>query len=219
MSLIGRIGLLGVLALAATCSAGAVESSVPFTPAGYAKGGQSKGVVLFAANWSRRWKCGAFANAQLQSLSFDRKGALKENASTPADLIAEDSSFFPANRSFTDHAYIVEPGEYLFSGFKIKAAKSVSDVGYFAVDRSTLIADEKSKAGQFSVAAGEIVYIGHFAVDCAGAPMPWRFYPEDRQSFEQYLASARKKFDGLPTEKAVFRLLDTTVMGHPFVLP
>ena len=112
----------------------------------------------------------------------------------------------------------MEPGEYLFSAYKLKAAKSASQVGFFAGDRASLIVDGKSKAGSFTVAAGEVVYIGHFALDCAQAPMPWRYYPEERQDFEKYLEKVQAEFPGLPIKEAKFRLFETSVMGKTFTL-
>ncbi|MDQ2989021.1 MAG: hypothetical protein M3R60_07970, partial [Pseudomonadota bacterium] len=85
-------------------------------------------------------------------------------------------------------------------------------------DRSTLLVDGKSKAGSFTVAAGEIAYVGHFSVDCGGVPMPWRFYPEDRAGFDQYLKEFAAELPGLPVEKAKFRLFQTETMGKPFSL-
>ena len=38
----------------------------------YARERGSQGVVLLSVNWGRQWGCGAFENAQLLSLSFDR---------------------------------------------------------------------------------------------------------------------------------------------------
>ena len=95
----------------------------------------------------------------------------------------------------------------------------MSQVGYFSGDRGTLISEGKSKAGSFSVAPGEVVYIGHFALDCANAPMPWRYYPEDRPAFAKYLEAVAREYTGLPIERAKFRLFETNVMGNSFSLP
>lgn len=87
-------------------------------------------------------------------------------------------------------ALVVEPAEYVLSSYKVKAAKSVSQVVYFGGGRTTLVENGKSQAGSFSARAGEVVYIGHFALDCAQAPMPWRYYPEDKRDFSKYLESS-----------------------------
>ena len=214
-----RACILAIGMLAAVHARADSVAAEPFTRATYEHVAEQKAVVLLAANWSRRWKCGAFENAQLQSFGFDREGLQKASAADKPDLLLEDGSWLPASASFVNFALIVEPGVYQFSAFKIKAAKSISQVGNFGGDRTTLLTDGKSKAGSFSVAAGEVVYIGHFALDCAQAPMPWRYYPEDKASFAKYLERMGKEFPGLPVERAKFRLFDTTVMGQPFELP
>lgn len=208
-------GVFGLLASAV----GAAELVVPFSSSAYAEGANTKGVVLVSANWGRKWKCGRFENAQLKSLSFDKAGSPKEGNDAKADLILEDSSFFPAPLRFVNYAYIVEPGEYILSAFSVKAAQSVSSVGYFNAARSDLINDGKSKAGSFTVSAGEIVYIGHFFLDCAQDPVPWRYYPSDKGDFNQFLSGIKKEFEALDIEKVKFRLFDTTTMGNPFTLP
>jgi hypothetical protein len=203
------------MALLASTSSFAADTTTPFSRSTFESAGASKAVVLLSAAWARRWKCGAFENAQLQSLGFDRTGSEKSSSDKP-DLLIEDGSLFGAKPGFANYVFIVEPGEYQLSAFKIRAAKSMSDVGYFTGDRGTLFVDGKSKAGSFSVQAGEVVYIGHFALDCAQAPMPWRYYPEDKDDFAKYLEMMAKEFPGLPTEQAKFRLFETTVMGKPF---
>lgn len=205
------------LLLMPTLSARA-DSVIPFTRAAFDATNGSKGVVLVSANWSRRWKCGAYENAQLQSLGFDRVGAEEIGPDEKPDLILEDSSWLPTKPTFVNFALLVEPGRYLLSAFKVKAAMSVGQVGFFNGDRTTLIAEGNSKAGSFSVAEGEVVYIGHFALDCAQAPMPWRYYPEDKDDFSKYLQLVQKEFPGLPTQETKFRLFETTAMGNPFTL-
>lgn len=224
MNITARMGVV-VMTVAALGLGVAQEARsngvTPFTRKAYeAAGGAAsgKGVVLISANWARRWKCGAFQNAQLQSLGFDRAGTGK-SGSEPVDLLLEDDSLLPASARFVNFAFIVEPGEYLFSSYRIKAAKSLSEVGAFASDRGTLITDDVSKAGSFRVSAGEVVYVGHFAVDCASAPMPWRFYPQDRAAFQSYLSGVAKEIGGLPVDRATFRLFKTEILGTDFELP
>lgn len=202
-------------ALIGSASAIAAEPTALFSGSTFAA--QSRGVVLVSANWARRWRCGPFENAQLQSLSFDRVGGAKSPEEAP-DILIEDGTWLPSKLGFVNFALTVEPGEYLFSGYKIKAARSMSDVGYFKGDRTTLVTDGKSRAGSFTVQAGEVVYIGHFALDCAQAPMPWRYYPEAKADFSKYLEAVAKEYPGLPTDRAKFRLFQTTVMGNPFEL-
>lgn len=212
-----RYGLLMCL-VACLQSAIAAPISTAFTKEGYVAAGENKGVVLIAVNWARRWKCGGFENAQLQSLAFDLVTKSGKGKSDEPDIAIEPSSTLFVKPFFANYAFIVEPGEYQLSAFKLKAAKSIANISYMIGDRSTLLVGGKSKAGSFTVAAGEIVYIGHFAVDCGGEPTPWRFYPEDRLGFDQYLKGLATEFPGLPVEKTQFRLFQTETMGNPFSL-
>jgi hypothetical protein len=197
----------------------AAEVAVPFSSSTYAESGSAKGVVLVSVNWGRKWKCGRFENAQLKNLSFDKADSLKEGIDAKPDLVLKDNSILPASSRFVNYAYIVEPGEYMLSAFSIKAGQSVSNVGYFNAVRSDLIKDGRSKAGTFTVSAGEVVYVGHFFLDCAQDPVPWRFYPSDRGDFTQFLSDIKKEFEAIDVEKVKFRLFDTTTMGNPFALP
>lgn len=206
------------LLLSTVASFVSAQEGVPFTLSAYEAAAGKKGVVLVSANWSRRWRCAAFENAQLQSLGFDRAGAPKPTPSDKPDISLEDSSWLPAKPGFVNIALLVEPGEYLLTAYKLKAVKSLSQVGFFSGDRASLVVDGKSKAGSFTVSAGEVVYIGHFALDCAQAPMPWRYYPEERQDFEKYLEKIQSEFPGLPTKDAKFRLFETSIMGNSFTL-
>lgn len=211
--------MLIVLALwpaAARCDS---ATAISYDPSTYAQASGTKAIVLVSANWGRQWKCGQFDNARLQSLLFDRMDAPRASPDAAADFTLEDASIFPASTSFVDYAFVVEPGAYLLSGFRIKAARSTSDVGHVNGNRTTLIADGKSKAGSFVVGPGEVVYIGHFALDCALGPMPWRYYLEDRQSFEKYLALIKKKAPSLDVSDVKYRLFETSTMGRSFVLP
>ena len=210
----------GLLMLLATClqSAIAAPISTALTKEGYVASGENKGVVLIAVNWARRWQCGGFENAQLQSMAFDLATKPGKGKSDQPDIALEPSSTLLAGPSFVHYAFIVEPGEYQLSAFKLKVAKSIANIAYMKGDRSTLLVGGKSKAGSFTAVAGEIVYVGHFAVDCGGVPMPWRFYPEDRLGFDHYLKNFAAEFPGLPVEKAKFRLFQTETMGKPFSL-
>lgn len=207
--------LLCILALPAFAS----DPAAPFSGAAYAQSAASKGVVLVAARWARQWKCGRFDHAQLKSLSFDKAGSPKDGPDAKPDLLLEDSALLPSPARFINHAYIVEPGEYALSAFSVKVAKSASDVGYINASRSDLMRDGKSLAGSFSVAAGEVVYIGHFALDCMKDPIPWRYHPASKDDFNQYLKAVKVEFEAIDTDKVTFRLFDTTTLGQPFALP
>jgi hypothetical protein len=210
---IARFGFVSSFALASCVRVCAGEISAPFSAAAYESSAKDKAVVLVSANWNRRWRCGAYENAQLRSLAFDRN-ASERTSSDGSDLVIEDG-VLPAKKGFTDYAFIVEPGEYQLSGFDVKVAKSVSDVGHLTADRTALIADGNAKGGSFWARAGETVYIGHFFLDCAQEPIPWRFYPEDEGDFAKYLKLIAREFPGIPTEGVKFRLFKTTTMGNP----
>ncbi|EJL91874.1 hypothetical protein PMI16_01363 [Herbaspirillum sp. CF444] len=194
-------------------------SSVQFDAALFAQQAATKGVVLMSADWSRHWGCARYENAQLQFLAFDKNGVQKTSADGQWDVMIKDGSILPSKKNYGNYAFIVEPGEYLLTGFRIKLGKSVSNVGNFYGDRKNMLENGKSKGGSFTVAAGEIVYIGHFSLDCAKAPMPWRFYPETREDFSKYLDEIRQEYPGIDKDKVQFRLFETTIMGYPFSLP
>lgn len=196
----------------------AQETSAPFDPGLYAQTAASKAVVLMSVDWGRRWGCGQYENAQLQFLAFDRGGVQKTAPDGQWDLMVKDESILPSRRNFGNYAYIIEPGEYLLTGFRIKLGKSMSSVGNFFGDRKNMLENGKSKGGSFTAAAGEIIYIGHFSLDCAKAPMPWRFYLENREEFDKYLDTIQNEFPGIPKQKVQFRLFETTIMGYPFSL-
>jgi hypothetical protein len=110
----------------------------------------------------------------------------------------------------------VAPGEYLLSGFTIKVAKSVSEVGYIAASRSALMKGSPQGAGVFKVAAGETVYIGHFALDCIASPILWRYY-----LFEDDLKATRaykNKYPYLDTSNVAYRPLKTEKFGGPVIV-
>ncbi|MEX2961178.1 hypothetical protein [Microbulbifer sp. TYP-18] len=76
-----------------------------------------------------------------------------------------------------------------------------------------------SKGGTFTVNAGESVYIGHFALDCAYGPTLWRFYLEDKESFESYVSEYEAAYPYLDLDNAEHRLFTTKEFGHDFTLP
>jgi hypothetical protein len=202
-------------------SAAAQEIAVPFDSVKFAATAGSKGVMLAAVTWGRQYQCGAFETAQLRSLSFDKAGIPKTGDTAKADLIIADSSVLPtgSNSPFVTYAFIAEAGEYLLSAFDVRLARSVRDVGHYKGERSRLISEGKSRGGSFTINAGEIVYIGHFGLDCAFEPIPWRYYPESRDAFAAYLRELGKEFPGLTVDRVNFRLFKTTMMGRPFELP
>jgi len=192
--------------------------AVPLTSESYAEGGTTKGVVLFAVRWDRRWKCGGFENAQLRLLAFDKLPITRTTEDESADLVLADAPLLMTKPRFDDYAFVVAPGEYALVGLHIKAAASVSDVRIAKVGRDRLIKDGRPDGGSFVVNPGETVYIGHFYLDCFKEPTLWRYYPEDREAFNGYLAGVTKQHPELDASKVQFRLFKTTFFGRDFEL-
>lgn len=211
--------LAGVV-LALMIGRASAEESVasPLTPESYAEGANKKGVVLFAVRWDRRWKCGGFENAQLRLLAFDKLPISRTNEDENADFVLADAPLLMTKPRFDDYAFVVTPGEYALVGLQIKAAASASDVRIAKVGRERLIKDGRPEGGSFVVGAGEVVYIGHFYLDCFKEPTLWRFYPEDREAFNGFLAGVNKQHPELDASKVQFRLFKTTLFGRDFEL-
>ncbi|MCG8994253.1 hypothetical protein LH435_01300 [Laribacter hongkongensis] len=179
---------------------------------------QSKGIVLLAVRWDRRWNCARFENAQLRVIAFDKLPAAKTDDAAP-DIVLDDAPLVMTKPVFDNYAFRVEPGEYGLSRLEIKVAKSRSDVGVFKVPRSKFLDDGRSLGGTFTVSTGEVVYLGHFYLDCYQQPRLWRFYPEGRDGFNEYLASLKKVYPALDMEKVIFRLFQTKEFGQNYKLP
>ncbi len=181
----------------------------------YAQGRAAKGVVLVDVNWGRRWSCGAFENAQLYILGFDRMPVQDLSEERPADLLLEVPSRLAAQPVFIPYALIVEPGEYALAGFSIKVAKSISNVSYWVAKRADLLKGGEARGGSFKVGPGETVYIGNFFLDCEGAPKPWRYYTESKD-LPAHLTQYRQKYPFLDVDRVTYRLFQTTKLGMPY---
>jgi hypothetical protein len=205
-----------VLMLTSTAACEARGATIALSAKAFAAHKSDRGVVLLHVNWGRRWNCHGYDNAQLQKLVFhslpiDAKGSESLELNIPSRLFANDG--------FQRYALLVAPGEYALSGFRFKVAASVSDLRIYEPDAATLVADGKAKAGSFRVAAGEIVYIGHFGVDCNGEPTPWRFYIEQAQDFEKYSSELHREFPSTLPVAVTYRLFATETIGTPYSLP
>jgi len=175
------------------------------------------GVVILEVNWGRQWNCADYENAQIQRLSFsqisnssDDEANLALNLTIPSKLFVEDT--------YVLNALLVEPGSYAITGFDVKVARSVTDVGHMVAEASELIQDGEAIGGTFTINAGEIIYLGHFSLDCNEGIMPWRYYLLDRNEFERYVAMLWERFPYITDTPVKFRLFDTTMMGKPFSL-
>jgi hypothetical protein len=207
-----------ILFFCAGISGATAAGTLEATPEAYLAG-PSMGVVLLDVNWGRRWSCGGFENAELRRLSFDLVPPLKSGDEEPADLTLEQPSSLFATPTFTNYALIVEPGQYVLSGFEMKVARSVSSVLMWVAKRSELIKDGNPQGGSFTVGAGEVVYIGNFWLDCFRSPQPWRYYTETPEGFKKHLAQFKDKYPFLRLDKVNYRLFETTRLGRPYSLP
>jgi len=190
----------------------ALANSEPLTSDNFVATGAQNSVVLVAVNWGRQWSCGSYENAQLMKLGFI-------NLATKGAITLESPSKLRVKSEFVDYGYIVEPGEYAFSEYSIKVAKSATDVSYLSANQDRLLPDNSPKGGTFSVKPGEVAYVGHFALDCYEEPIPWRYYPEGVDGFAAYTDSVKKKFAYLKASDISFTILNTTLFGTPYKLP
>lgn len=184
----------------------------------YAQNKDKLGLVLLDARWARQWKCGRYENAQLVSFSFDKFPLSARADDAPADITIGTTSLLAVSPKFESYALLVAPGEYALSSFKIKTAKSVSDVGYWVASRSHLIKDSKPLGGKFNVAPGEAVYIGNFALDCYEGPTLWRYYATGQDGFRKQLSDYKSKYPFLDLTNVKFRLFETSTIGRPYEL-
>lgn len=172
----------------------------------------TQGMVLLDAMWGRVWKCGGYENAQLVNFAFDKMPLTKRTNEDKPDIEIGSANTLLVDNIFDPLAIQVPAGEYVLSGFKIKVAKSTSDVGYITVPRSALRNDPST----FSVNPGEVVYIGHFSLDCAYSPIIWRYYIE-----QMNLGSARSftnKYPFINLDSVVYRLFKTKSYGGPIII-
>ena len=189
------------------------------TQRSYIRDGSRKGLVILSVNWARKLGCGGFQNAALRELSFDRLPTSKQKDDDMGDLVLEPPLRLSSKPENADYAFLVEPGEYALSFCSIKVARSESDVGYLKYGRRQLISDSSARGGSFTVAAGEVVYIGDFFLNCTGQPTLWRYYPEGRDNFRSKMANVRRKYPFLEVDKVQFRLFRTKIFGNPYELP
>jgi hypothetical protein len=173
------------------------------------------GVIIIQINWGRSWKCGQYENAQLQSLTFTKSPI---DSPEQASLALETPSKLFVDNKFLPYAYVVQPGEYVLTGFDVKIARSVSNVAHIIGSKDNLIKDGKPLGGTFNVNPSEIVYIGHFGLDCGAEPFLWRNYIDGREEFEKYVEGFRKKYPFAKNVPVQFRLFSTQLLGNPFSL-
>ena len=169
------------------------------------------GVIIIQVTWG----CGQFENAQLQKLIFT-KSPIEKNEhvfielKTPSRLLVEDE--------FLAYAFVVQPGKYVLTAFDVKAARSKKDIIHITGSKDNLVKDGKPIGGSFTVNRGEIVYIGHFGLDCGAEPFLWRYYVDGREEFERYIKDFRQTYPFLEKVPVKFRLFSTEILGNPYSL-
>lgn len=127
---------------------------------------------------------------------------------TPSRLHADDD--------FSAYGFIVKPGDYALTEFEVKVARSRTDVGHLRARKEDLLPDGAYYGGRLRVTANEVVYAGHFSLDCFQQPMPWRYYVEGETDFESYVVQRRKKFKFLKDATIVSRPFETTNFGADY---
>ncbi len=206
-----------VVLLSGCASSGTSRPRQEITAESYGKD-KTKGLVVVSALWGRTWKCAQFENGQLRSFGFDRLPSRITADDAAADVVVEESAYY-GERPATNYVLALDPGEYGLATFAIRVATSATDVKVVRVGRARLFEGGKPIGGTFDVKAGELVYIGHFGLDCYKAPTIWRYYPEGRAGFDNYRQVIKKQYPFLDVENMQFRLMRTSVLGRNYTLP
>jgi hypothetical protein len=176
-----------------------------------------QGFIILEVNWGRHWNCGEYENVQLQRLTFSRfeDGIVlvdlpSLDLETPSKLFVKDE--------FTPYALVVEPGMWALTGFDVKTARPGLEVGHAIGNVDSLIAQGNPVGGAFTIAAGEIIYLGHFSRDCDQGPIPWRYYLTDREDFVRYVALFRDRYPFAAGIAVEYRLFETESLGRWYAL-
>lgn len=178
----------------------------------------TKGLVALSALWGRTWNCAQFVNAQLLSFGFDRLPRESMADDALADVVIEGLPSVGGGPA-TNYVLALDPGEYGLASFAIKVMASGPDGKIAGVGRARLFEEGKPIGGTFTVKAGELVYIGHFGLDCYKEPTIWRYYPGGREGFAHYKQLIKAQYPFLDVEKMQFRLFKTAHLGRDYVLP
>ena len=214
----GSVLLTTVIVLMAGCMSSGVSSPGHEVTAESYRTDTTKGLVVLSALWGRSWKCGKFENGQLRSFGFDRLPSVTTVDDATADVVIEDSTYVGGGPA-TNYVLALDPGEYGLAMFAIRVASSPTDVRTVSVGRARLFEDGKPVGGTFTVKAGELVYIGHFGLDCYKEPTIWRYYLDGRGGFEHYKRLIKDQFPFLPVEAMQMRLFKTSTLGRDYVQP
>lgn len=178
----------------------------------------TKGLVVLSALWGRSWKCGTFEHGQLRAFGFDRLPSVTEAEDATVDVVIEDSTDLRGGPA-ANYVLALEPGEYGLAMYAIRVASSTTDMRTVSVGRARLFEKGEPVGGTFTVKAGELVYIGHFGLDCSKEPTIWRYYLDGRGGFEHYKRLIKDQFPFLPVEAMQMRLFKTSTLGRDYVQP
>src|SRR5688500_11242545 len=178
----------------------------------------NKGLVVLSALWGRAWKCGKFENGQLRSFGFDRLPSHNTSDDATADVVVQGSPFYGGGPAI-NYVLALDPGEYALATFAVKVASSATDVQIASVGRARLFEGGRPIGGTFLVHAGELVYIGHFGLDCYKEPTIWRYYMEGREAFDHYKRVIKTQYPFLDVDAMRFRLFKTAHLGRDYALP
>jgi hypothetical protein len=196
--------------------AGAAEPQL-LSADSFSEFGEHRGVVLLGLNWNRMWNCGGYENAQLQEISFTLLDPGDAEVAT-STLDFRIPGRLRKSDYFTEYEILLTPGEYALSSFDIKVAESASRVRHLVTGAEQLIKEGEALGGTFSIANGEILYIGHFELDCVESPIPWRYYIDSRERFRSFVTRFWSEYPFLVNTPVQFRLFSTTRFGLPFAL-
>lgn len=210
--------ILLMLSLIATAVAAEPVVVREVTRKAYQAGIADNAVVVFDVNWGRRWNCGGYENAELMRIEFDRITGESKAPGAKADFVVTGPWRLIRERRFLNYAFILPPGTYALSGFSIKVASSITEVGYLNANRSELIKNGVPEGGTFTVAAGEIVFIGNFFLDCQTGPILWRYYTEG-ENFQNHVAEFMAKYPFLEAARFQYRLFRSEHFGIDYELP
>ena len=176
----------------------------------------AQGIVVVAVGWERVWNCGRYENAQLDSIGFSRQDEAAGGPAREPEILLKRPGLLSGKSDVEHLAFRVPPGRYALDRFAIKVARSRTEVGRLVVGPTELVKDGKPVGGSFEVAGGEAIYIGHFGLDCAQEPIPWRFYIDGTEEFAKYVEFLREKHPFLSQGEVKFRPLETSILGSPY---
>lgn len=196
-------------------------TSPEVTNEAYVAGKDTDGIVLLDIKWSRKWGCGKFENAQLIAIGFDKFPLSKKTNREPEDFLINNAKLLgrvAPPQVFVNYAFQIPPGRYALSSYVIKVAESASKTNHWVASRNDLLKDGKPLGGTFTVAPGEIAYIGNFYLDCTNGPSLWRYYTKGQNEFKEQLSEYQAKYPFLDLHQVKYRLFDTTTLGHKYQL-